>query len=148
MRPQTHADTSVNAPASLYSASAADTNATLRYVADTCKSLCLYLPTPSMVRLGQIPILCRCLCTVFLAKTKMFASAHLSSAVVGINGDSRRRGRRRARVINERLMKLRTHLWSLCCIKKVRVHIMHVNFNFPFNLGPKGGLCIIHECIL
>ena len=32
-----------------------------------------------------IPILCRCLRTVFLAEAKMFASAHLASAVVGIN---------------------------------------------------------------
>jgi len=40
-RGQCRCDMSVNAPATLYSASAADTNATLRYVADTCKSLCL-----------------------------------------------------------------------------------------------------------
>jgi len=57
-----------------------------------------------------MPILCRRVQTwrVFLAKAKMFVSAHLSSAVVGINRDGRHRDPPRSRpnrVINERLMK-------------------------------------------
>jgi len=30
---------------------------------------------------------------------------------------------------------------------KVSMHVMHVNVNFPFRLGPKGGLLIIYECV-
>jgi len=57
-----------------------------------------------------MPIICRRVRTwrVFLAKAKMFVSAHLSSAVVGINRDGRHRDPPRSRpnrVINERLMK-------------------------------------------
>ena len=41
------------------------------------------------------------------------------------------------RIINEPLMKSRARLWLLRCTVKAWVHIVHVNFNFPFILGPK-----------
>jgi len=51
-------------------------------------------------------------------------------------------------VINEGLIKSRIHLWSLRCTIKAWVCIMHMNFNFPFKLGPKVGLHIIQQCVL
>jgi len=40
------------------------------------------------------------------------------------------------------------HLHLIHRTVKVRVHIMHVNFNFPLKLEPKVGLHVIHDCIL
>ena len=56
-----------NMSAGFYSALAADANATLREVADTCKSLSLQLPTPAMVRLDTDPLQMR---TLFLPWVK------------------------------------------------------------------------------
>ena len=89
---------SVNASASLYSASAADANA-------PCVKLrtlvSLQLPMPQMARLDTDPLQTR---TVFLAEAKMFASAHLSPAAAGINRDGHHcEPLRPCRVINERL---------------------------------------------
>jgi len=44
--------------------------------------------------------------------------------------------------------QLIARLRSLCCSVKVCMHIVHVNFNFPFVFGPKVGLRIIRECVL
>jgi len=83
-----------------------------------------------------IPILCRCPCDAD-----------------GISGGSENVCVRASLlcsgcVINERFIKSRTCLWSLCCTVKVWVRIVHVNFNFPLKLGSKVGLRIIHECLL
>jgi len=39
-------------------------------------------------------------------------------------------------------------LCLLHCMAEVWVHIMHATFNFPFKLGPKVGLHIIHESVI
>jgi len=79
-----NADTSTNASESFYSASTTDAN-------NTCVKLqTLASQYVSYCWCHWISILCRCLRTqtVFLADAKMFESAHLSSAVAGINHNS------------------------------------------------------------
>ena len=127
-----HADTSANVSASLYSASAA--NATLRLVVDSCKSTAAadgktgYRSPDANGISGESENVC--ICTSLLqCRTSI---TMVASAVAPYH------------VINERLIKLRNRLRSLCCTIKAWVHIMHVNFSFPFKLGPEVGLRIIH----
>jgi len=110
----------------------------------TCKSLCLKLPTQLMVRLDTDPLQ-----MLEDADSISGGSKNVWVCTSLVNCDGLYHEPPRSQpycVINERVVV--ADLRSLHYTVKVWMYIMHVNFDFPFKLGPKVGLCIIHKCVL